>query len=110
MSEINIIRHWDLILHPDGNEQRHTQIKEDNCILDGEITGHHHRLSGTATVEIATEEPAISNGYYRWFVKVKEKQAKLTHEEHDTIILQPWRYDAWVQREYDPIEERKVID
>lgn len=39
-----------------------------------------------------------------------KKKTKITHEEHDTIILTPGKYETFVQREYDPIQERRVLD
>lgn len=39
-----------------------------------------------------------------------KQPTKITHEEHKTIELPQGIYEAYVQREYDPIEERKVVD
>lgn len=35
---------------------------------------------------------------------------KLTHEEHHTIELPKGNYSAYVQREYQPLDERRVLD
>lgn len=108
MKTVKVIRHWDLILHKNNNDPKEPLVKkDDNCVLDWEVTGHHHRLDDNADVLVC--EPTQANDYYRWVVTVK-KPAKLSHEEHNTIELAPWKYSAYVQREYFPLNERKVLD
>lgn len=110
MKEIKVYRHGDLLLVPtDQPKEAAKELKKDNCILEWEVTNHHHRASVGATVEICVDEPSQINDYHRGTV-IAPAETKITHEEHDTIELKQGKYDAYVQREYDPIEERRVID
>ena len=75
-----------------------------NMILaEGEATGHHHKvevIEGRADVfELADE----------LFVRV-EGDVIVTHQEHDTIVLPADTYRVVRQREYDPVEIRRVMD
>lgn len=109
-----VIRHWDLLLVPNGEIPKgKLKPKKDNCILDGEVTWHHHRVGTGATVELLDWEQTEENNYFRWVVTVptKTKQpVKITHEEHDPIELEAGKYTAYVQREYDLLENRRVVD
>lgn len=103
-----VIRHWDLLLHKDGEAKNIPTILQTNkVLLAWESTGHHHRIIGNANVY--TCEPLPQNEYYLWYVDVLEP-SELVHEEHNTIKLPIWRYNLYCQREYDPIEERRVLD
>lgn len=74
-------------------------------VAEGEVTGYKHVLEARpgSTVEIAQDE----RGY---FLKVKSGEAVLTHEEHKQISFGVGLYFVGEQREYDEIEERKVLD
>lgn len=105
---MNIIRHWDLILIKNDDAKTDGLVKkDDNCVLDWEVSWHHHRLDSNADVLVC--EPTQDNSYFRGVVTVK-KPAKLSHEEHNTIELPAGKYSAYVQREYQPLDERKVMD
>ena len=106
-----LIRHWDLLLVPDGEiPEGKLKQKKDNCVLDGEVTWHHQRVGAGATVELLEWEQTEDNNYFRGVVTVKRKPVKITHEEHNEIELKPWKYTAYVQREYDLLENRRVVD
>lgn len=110
--EKEVYRHGDLLIVPVHKvKDKATKKSETNSILEWEVTNHHHRADSNATVAIAVEEPNQSNDYYRGAILVPtRKTTKITHEEHGTIELTEWQYETYVQREYDPIEERKVLD
>ena len=107
---IKVYRHWDLLLHATDEEIKAIlQSKEDNCVLDWEVSWHHHRVGAEWTVAVC--EPTVDNRYYRGRVSIPEKvKTTITHEEHAPIELEWGQYDAWVQREYSPLNERKVMD
>ncbi|MHA1732518.1 MAG: hypothetical protein ACTSU5_11275 [Promethearchaeota archaeon] len=75
-----------------------------NVLVEGEVTGHAHRalncdLFGFTEFEIS-------------FLKAKEG-AKLVHEEHGPIDLEPGCYEVVRQMEYDPAKSdwrRRVED
>jgi hypothetical protein len=109
---MKVYRHGDLLIVP-VNKKRKDKVKksETNCILEGEVTNHHHRADKNASVSIAVLEPTQTTDYYRGVIEVPvRKKTDITHEEHDTITLDPGKYETFVQREYDPIQERRVID
>lgn len=109
---MKVYRHWDLlIVKTDKVRDDIVEKSETNCILEGEVTNHHHRADCNACVSIAVLEPTAQTDYYRWVIEVPtKKKTKITHEEHNTIILTPGKYETFVQREYDPIQERRVLD
>lgn len=103
-------RHGDLIIR-EINEglvrQGSLRKKLDHLILaEGEATGHKHEIvEGDA--ELIEENGTL-------FLNVKSKEAKLTHPEHDTIIIPEGTFEVERQREYAPNEnvkrERRVLD
>lgn len=107
--KIKVYRHWDLIITEGNTREDQVELKEDGCMLEGEVTNHHHRISENNAFSVAVLEPTEQTDYYRGTLTITEP-AKVTHEEHDTIELTPWKYDTWVQREYDPLENRRVLD
>jgi len=74
----------------------------------GELTGHHHAIASVDALlsEIATPKPAqTGERFLRTTAPVD-----LSHEEHSTIRLPKGSYVVRIQREYDPIETRRVED
>lgn len=100
-------RHGDLIIIPVDTIPKNLPKKTDTVLLEGEATGHFHRLNGGT---VYTESPTIENHFSLGYFEV-EKDTNLIHEEHSTIVLKPGKYHFYSQREYDPQEsERRVID
>lgn len=106
---VKVYRHGDLLLTT-TNTKKSNELKKstDWVVLSWEVTNHHHRMDSNADVLVC--EPTQANDYFRGTVKVKEIPAKLTHEEHHTIELPKGEYSAYVQREYQPLDERRVLD
>jgi len=105
---MKIYRHGDLLLVevkeiPTGLEQ-----KKDDVLLEGEASNHFHRIKG-AVITPVSEAPTILNDYLMGYLEI-DKEGILTHEEHETIIVPRGKYKYLSQREYDPQEERRVID
>jgi len=67
-----------------------------DIIVKGEATGHAHRIVNGDIFVAFIETIGPVN-----FLKVK-KDAKIVHEEHETIELEPGIYEVTRQREYDP--------
>lgn len=109
---VDVYRHGDLLIVPvEEVRDAKTKLSETNCILEGEVTNHHHRADQNAQVNIAVLEPTSETGYYRGYLDIPtKKKTVITHEEHAPIELKEWKYETRVQREYDPIAERRVID
>lgn len=76
-------------------------------IGEGEVTGHMHRLQEKDNVEIykTMEEDCL-------LLRVLDKPAKVTHEEHNKIDVFPNNYRVRTVREQDHINEiaRRVVD
>lgn len=72
----------------------------DNCLAEGEVTGHAHRVGTTAEV--------WGDGIERRLVA--PRGTDVSHEEHKTITLPPGEYDITRQRELDPdTEEARAV-
>lgn len=69
----------------------------------GEVTGHHHVIVAEPTVCQAYEKDG------KIYLHVKSP-VYLMHEEHKSIMLPVGKYVSHIQREYDPIESRRVAD
>lgn len=87
-----------------------TERDKDGYVLAyGEITGHRHLL---VEDEPATKIEILDVGGGRKILKIMDGKAKLSHEEHKTITIQPGFYIIQNEREYDYFKEqtRKVLD
>ena len=87
-----------------------TAVKRDNGLVilaHGEITGHHHSIADRQ-VELVTTEQA--NELRMWLEITTDEPVALVHQEHDTIMLPPGRYEVRRQREYAPEQIRQVAD
>lgn len=99
-------RHWDLILIQ-GEKKDNISLDKSNIVLAGN-TGHNHRLNNGKFYK-SKSDPSLNNDYFLWNVVI-DKLGSLTHEEHNTIDIPKGIYECYCQREYDPIEERRVLD
>lgn len=79
-------------------------VRENGRILlaHGEATGHAHA--------IAEPEAEILEAGGDRYVRVGNKGAAVTHEEHGPIALPPGKYRVVLQREYQPEGIRPVSD
>ena len=71
-----------------------------SVIVEGETTGHAHRLANGRVLEDA-------KGFL--FLEVL-RHTQIVHEEHHAIDLEPGSYQVVRQREYSPEAIRLVID
>ena len=100
----NMIRQGDVLLKrvdalPEGTKKLATMT-----VAYGEVTGHAHK------VEVdAGDAMLVEDGQGGMFVCVKGN-ATLKHDEHAPIKLESGNYKVVIQREYDPVKERKVQD
>ncbi len=76
-----------------------------NVIAYGEVTGHAHKVEVDAGGGVTLVEDEQGN----MFVCVKGN-ASMVHDEHGQINLTEGVYGVTIQREYDPVKERKVQD
>lgn len=94
-------RHGDLLLWPIDYIPSQARPTTSNILQEGEATGHKHVLGRNAQIlELEGQK----------YVQV-EKPTKLTHEQHNTIILQRGKYLFEHERELDMLGEvRQVSD
>jgi hypothetical protein len=76
--------------------------RESNVIQFGEVTGHAHRVA-----DPGAEIYEAANGDI--FVKITNP-TELIHEEHGAIALDKGFYKVTIQREFDPVRDRQVLD
>jgi len=72
-----------------------------NIVVEGETTGHAHRLQGGQIMITATA----------MYIACHLQASHIVHEEHRTITLPPGVYEVRRQREYvSPELTRQVLD
>jgi hypothetical protein len=107
--QVGQIRQGDVLLVPVGNEPPATATETKEVILAlGEVTGHAHRLAGTAVLE-------WTEGKDRYVHVLGNEPGTLAHEEHDPIpapvVVPGQTYRVVQQQEWDLRGEwRKVLD
>jgi hypothetical protein len=86
-----------------GKRLTHTRLAE------GEATGHCHSAAGTGVALYETAPDALYLS--------APSGAEVTHQEHQSVTLQPGEYDRLIVREYDHFgdeegreEDRRVLD
>lgn len=95
---MKMYRQGDVLL-VETKEPTATHPRESLVVLEGEITGHSHRLTSGAVLDCLEDT----------FVHAVEG-TKMVHEEHDTITIPEGWYKVIRQREYDEKEIRYVRD
>jgi hypothetical protein len=98
-----IYRHGDVLLFKLQNNLPPTEAQK-NVVNEltlelGEVTGHAHRLKGAITIWKTQQDRERE-----LLFEVADK-AILTHEEHDTIVLEKGFYLKVSQVEYNPFTE-----
>lgn len=74
----------------------------------GEATGHHHTLSANPGTIIEVLKGFDEIAYFR----VTGGLATLTHQEHNTLSIEPGTYEIHREREYSYFDEAlaRVLD
>ena len=93
---ITMYRQGDILLTAIDRIPRQAKLKKSNIILEGEETGHTHRLDNG--------ELYILNDSFRntkIYVDAKNGNSFLSHEEHKRIDLKANYYIVTRQREYE---------
>lgn len=107
---MNYYRHGDLGITPikkipKGIEKIYKGRKF--TLAEGEATGHHHVLTATPKTKFEILKDNEGN-----LILHLEKTAKLTHQEHKEITIEPGLYIMKIEQEFDYFEKRatQVID
>ena len=94
---------------PDARDMWHLEITDfkatatarpSNIVVEGEVTGHAHRLLSGQVLEAAQQLLYLDILMH----------TQVVHEEHRAISLEPGMYQVIRQREYSPEAIRLVID
>lgn len=84
-------------------------------LAHGEVTGHAHAITDQSAVLMSFD--VVQNGTRRGtavaveerYLKL-ERQSTLKHEEHGPIELPAGTYKVTIQRQWDPVGWRQVVD
>jgi hypothetical protein len=87
---------------PDGKRKK----RANGHILEGEVTGHVHRIAETQL----DEAQVLDCGAGLFMTVTAEGGVSIVHEDHNPIVLPPGNYEVVRQREYTPSEIRNVQD
>jgi len=90
-------RQGDVLLRKIKKLPRKPRLTNTDILLHGEATGHAHRL---VNGEIYGRSWSDRNNVMLYMKA--EIGAKVVHEEHGTIELEPGFYEVIRQREYEP--------
>lgn len=108
---MNYYRHGDLGFTPikeipKGVGGRLKKVKS-AILAEGEATGHYHKLTAKPNTKFSIRTADNGDKY----LKLGD-EAELTHQEHNTITLNPGLYLMQHEREFNYFEkkERQVYD
>src|SRR5579862_4746619 len=83
-----------------------TRIRKNGHILEGETTGHIHRVADTDM-----DKCELFDSAEKLFLSVSaEGGVSIVHEDHATLELPAGQYEVIRQREYSPEAIRNVMD
>ena len=104
---MKIYRHGDLLIRETDKiptKAKRVSSGTLNKLALGEVTGHSHKLETIQVVDVFE-----LNGVKYFNIPA---EATLSHEEHNTLRLEPATYTVLTEREYDYFlkETRKVLD
>ncbi len=104
---MKLYRQGDVLIRPLTKEiDVELKAKPDLVLAEGEVTGHAHRITKG---EVSLQVNAMIG---LMILKVLSKNAVLSHEEHEDIMLPMGDYEIKQQREFDWFTEevRRVAD
>ena len=96
-------RQGDVLIAVHQEVPANAKLREGGLLVEGEITGHSHRVEVPSTAEVRELDGQL-------YIKVVAKIARIVHEEHKPIELPFGLYRIWRQREYTPGRVRSVQD
>uniref|UniRef100_A0A6M3JEL6 Uncharacterized protein n=1 Tax=viral metagenome TaxID=1070528 RepID=A0A6M3JEL6_9ZZZZ len=89
---------------PEINEYSTQTVIETGVVQEGTATGHSHRIVGTKF--------KLFRQHGLLFADIISENCKMVHEEHESIELEPGKYEFVRTAEYDHFaeESRRVMD
>ena len=105
-------RHGDLLITRINAIPEDTVQISEKIIAEGEISGHKHKIFGSAQVNIRPSfiGRQINDNPEVWFNAFDK--IKLEHEEHKTLEIPKGAYKVTKEQQFDPFQgiTQKVID
>lgn len=98
-----IWRHGDVLIGSIASIPPGARKRGSTVLVEGELTGHSHRIEAPTMGEVWEHGGEL-------FVRVVAPSATIVHQEHRPISLPRGTYRVWQQREYSPVEIRRVVD
>lgn len=105
---MHIYRHGDVDIKQVNELPKGLKKIKGTTLALGEVTGHHHTLiKERESQSILVFESAEGIKYFQ-----VSEPTQLTHQEHDTLVIEPGVYEVKIEQEFDPFadEIRKVQD
>jgi hypothetical protein len=96
-------RQGDVFIASIGTLPTKAKRRPSGVLVEGELTGHSHRLADLSTAELWEKEGEL-------FLRVLADCTTVIHQEHKPITLPRGTYRVWGQREYSPEAIRRVLD
>ena len=105
MKKVELYRQGDVLIRRINSLPKKKAVQRENGhILEGEATGHIHRLEDTTKAQV------FEVGEAGLYLRVGPEGVRIIHEEHDPITLPPGDFEIVRQREYSPEAIRNVAD
>ena len=98
---MKVFRHGDVIIRKVNKLPKELIEQKHNKLAEGEYTGHSHQLMTKNNKPINILKDEQGNIY----IDLKEA-AKVTHQEHKVIELEPAQYEVIIKRNFDPFTEK----
>ena len=103
------------------DQSKMVKSKGDNCIREGEVSGHKHEVFGAELMEVTDgnqyyKKDATAYGNERFELPQGQmflsanNTIEIKHPEHNTLKLEKGEYVIRIQREYEEGKDRLVND
>ena len=103
---MKIYRQGDVLFKEVKNVPGGGRVRRSGHILEGEVTGHIHRIEQ----KHLGEANVLDCGAGLFMTVSAEGGVSIVHEDHNTLVLPAGNYEIVRQREYSPEEIRNVQD
>ena len=97
-------RQGDVLFTEVKSVPKRCKIRKNGHILEGEATGHIHRIADLDAAEV------LESGEQLYLSVNAEGGVSILHEDHRTLELPAGNYEIMRQREYSPETIRNVRD
>lgn len=108
---MSLIRQGDVLIVPVTTIPTNTKpvARDDGRVIlaYGEVTGHAHAIVEEGVTLVTTKE---AEQLRTWMLVETADPVELYHDEHDTLLIPPGKYEIRIQREYTPEAIRNVAD